>query len=221
MLQLIYKDILLQKKMALFALGYSIFILIAFQNPVFGTTYYIIGAMAISYMFLLGACAYEEKNKSEVFLNSLPLTRDDIVKARYLSVFVFMFLALTTIGGLGAVMKLAQLPFPPHYLSLVDILAVSVSLFLLSSIYLPVFFKFGYIQSRLLNIVFFLLFFFAPNLLIQFVHENIEKPYIKQIMMFINQMSVAAFCILTISFVLLLMYLSYLISLKVYRQREF
>ena len=181
MTSLILKDIYLQKKSFLFALGYSLFVLIVFQNEIFSETSYIMGAMATAYMLVLGACAYEEKNNSEVILNSLPLKRADIVRARYLSSFVSVFLAFVIIGVLGALMKGVGLPIPLRYVRISDVIAVIVSLSLLCSLYFPVYFRYGYIKSRFFNLILFLLVFFAPSTGLSYLREDGKKEVLNQV----------------------------------------
>ncbi|MDX9872994.1 MAG: ABC-2 transporter permease, partial [Clostridia bacterium] len=158
---LILKDFLLQKKTALFGLAYSIFLMAIFNSTTFSSSVYILCTVAISYMLIMGAVAYDDKNKSDTILNSLPLQRKTIVQAKYASVFVFGLGAILTIGLLGALLKAAGLPFPGRFLNPTDVIAAFFSLSLVSAMYLPFYYRFGYIASRLFNVVFFMLAFFA------------------------------------------------------------
>lgn len=220
MYSLILKDLLIQKKTLGFILGYSIFLLFVFQSPDLAEMVYVIGAMASSYILILGACAYEGKGGSEIVLNSFPLRRKDVVRARYLSVFVFMFLSLVIIGFSGAVMKGIGLPFPQRYLSWFDVVGVAVSSFLLTSLYLPFYFKFGYIQARLFNVIMFLLFFFVPAYVMNYYHENSTKEWFRQVTVFLaNHPAWLIGGLIIVPFLMLLM--SYLLSVKFYQGREF
>lgn len=221
MYSLILKDILIQKKMMGFTLAYCIFILIAFNSPVFASMTYVMGAMASSYLFIQGACAYESKGNSEIVLNSFPLRRSEIVGARYLSVFVFMFLSLVIIGFFGAVMKGIGLPFPQRYIGWIDVLGVAVTLLLMSSLYLPLYFKFGYIQARFFNVILFLLIFFTPSLVKQYYEENREKEIFQTLQLFLEKSPPWLIGCLITTVLLLLVYLSYLFSVRIYQHREF
>lgn len=221
MQSLIIKDILIQKKAFILSSGYSLFILIAFQNQVLAGTSYIMGAMAITYFLLIGACAYEEKNKSEIVLNSLPLTREEIVRARYLSVIVFVAFSLLVTGGMGALMKVMGLPFPLNYISGKDILGVLTSTVLLVSLYLPIFFKYGYFKARYFNIFLFLFFFFVPNLLVQYFREYRTREDAEELIKFIAGVPDTAFVLGLSGALMVLMVVSYLVSVGVYRRREF
>jgi len=218
---LLLKDILLQKKSFLFALGYSIFVLIAFQNEAFAETSYIMGAMATAYMLVVGACAYEEKNNSEVILNSLPLKRAVIVRARYLSSFVFVCLAFVIIGTLGALMKGLGLPIPVRYVRISDVIAVAISLSLLTSLYFPVYFRYGYIKSRFFNLIMFLLVFFVPGLGLSFLKGGSNNETLDQVM---DKLAVAPDWLIGIALVvvvMIIMFVSMRLSTWIYEKREF
>ena len=221
MISLIYKDMLLQKKMFLFGLGYSLFVLVAFQNPVFAAGSYIMGAVAIAYMLILGACAYEDKNKSEVILLSLPLKRRNIVISKYLSVFFFTIASLALIGILGALMKGCGLPVPRRYLGVTDILGTIVSLAILVTLYFPLYFRFGYIKSRIVNMVLFLLVFFAPSLIREFGQNNSGPAPLKQVLSALNSIPGEVALLAAAGFALLLMLASLALSITLYKNREF
>lgn len=219
MLSLVIKDILIQKKMITFALGYAGFILIAFQNPVFAGASYIMGSMAISYLFILGACAYD--NKSEVILNSLPIKRERIVLAKYLSTFLFVTAAMLTIGIIGAAMKGVGLPFPHKYISLIDVAGTLVSIILLASFYLPIYFRYGYIKSRVFNVVMFLLFFFAPNFIAEYVRENYDKAIIEKAVNIVSTMPAWVIGSGIAAAMIILLCVSFNVAVYVYQNREF
>lgn len=90
MLNLVIKDILIQKKTIIFALLYAAFVL-AFFSTIFpsGFGLYVMSPMIITYLYITFAVQYDDKNNSEVILNSLPLKRSDIVISKYISTFVF------------------------------------------------------------------------------------------------------------------------------------
>jgi ABC-2 type transport system permease protein len=220
MYSLILKDLLIQKKTLGFILGYSIFLLFVFQGPDLAEMVYVIGAMASSYILILGACAYEGKGGSEIVLNSFPLRRKDVVRARYLSVFVFMFLSLVVIGLSGAVMKGIGLTFPQRYLSWFDVIGVAVISLFLTSFYLPFYFKFGYIRARLVNLLVFFLFFFVPAYVANYYRENSTKEWFRQTKIFLdNHPAWLIGGLIIVPFLMLLM--SYLLSVKFYQGREF
>lgn len=221
MLKLIIKDFLLQKKMLYFNLAYSLFVLIVFNNSTFSSTVYIMGAVAVAYMCILGASAYDDKNKSDVILNSLPIKRKQIVEAKYFGVMAFAVLSIFTIGILGAVMKGIGLPFPERYISFTDIVGALVSLSLLSSLYFPFYFRFGYITSRIFNVIFFMVVFFAPPLMIDFLKQRYNKETIEQALTALSGQPDWLIGGILVVLAFILMFCSYSISHKFYQRREF
>jgi ABC-2 type transport system permease protein len=221
MYSLVLKDLLIQKKLFRFLLMYGIFILIAFNNEVFTDVTYVMGAVAGAYMLLHGACAYESKGSGEMVLNSFPISREEIVRSRYLSVFVFTLLSLAIIGLLGAVMKLCGLPFPLRYVNWFDLAVVLISMLIMASIYLPLFFKYGYIQSRVFNVIMFMLIFFAPSLLIEYYQKHSENAVLQQLTTFVQSSPFWLIGLAIGILFLLFYYASYRFSVLLYRNREF
>jgi ABC-type transport system involved in multi-copper enzyme maturation permease subunit len=218
---LILKDILLQKKAVLFTIGYSLFILIAFQNPVFSEAAYIMGAVASGYMFILGACAYDEKNKSDIVLNSLPVKRAAIVRAKYAGVLVFTAIALLIIGLMGAVMKGIGLPVPQRYIGWPDMAGAFASLGLLASLYYPFAFRFGYIKSRMFNLVLFMLVFFSPAVLSEYLKKQYSRENLEQAVVRLVALPDWLVGLGLVLAVLALLQVSLLLSIRFYKQREF
>lgn len=221
MFSLILKDFLLTRKTLLVSIAYAVFILIAFQSETLALASYIMGAVAITYLYLLSVCAYDDKNNTELVLNSLPLSRESIVKARYLSVFIYLALALVIIGGLGFLFKAVGLPIPRNYLSPLDVLGAFVSIGLLCTIYLPCFFRWGYIKSRLFNLVLFLLFFFIPSLLVDYVQRKYSQESMGQLIAFLNGLPSWSISAVLAAVILFLLYISYRVSRIIYSRREF
>ena len=94
-------------------------------------------------MFISFAASYDEKNKSEIILNSLPLKRNDIVIAKYISTFAFSILGIIYSILIGFIGNFIGLSMFTRLISLKDIVLVLTSVCILSSIFFPVYFKFG------------------------------------------------------------------------------
>jgi ABC-2 type transport system permease protein len=176
MLNLILKDILIQKKSVLFAFGYCFFLIFAFQS--LEDMGFVSATIVVVYILILSAFAYEDKNKTEVMLNSLPISRRDIILSKYLSVFVFTGLGLIAYMAAATVVKLINLPLYVSSISLPGIIGLLIAVTFMASIYFPVIFKFGYIKSKLFNVVIFLFFFFVPNLIMEFCLNNPDNKAI-------------------------------------------
>lgn len=141
MLNLIIKDILIQKKTLLYAFLYTIVAATGFftMNDS-GIFLYVLSPIGITYMFIYYAANYDDKNKSEIILNSLPLKRDEIVISKYISAFLFASIGIIysiLIDFIGRKTGLLH----TMSISLLDIVSVIAFVCILSSIYFPVYFK--------------------------------------------------------------------------------
>lgn len=111
MINLIKKDLLIQKKSFIFVFFYSLFMFVIFNNPAFVNMIYVMGMIISVYFFLITGNMEDEKNKSDILLNSLPVLRSRIVLAKYVSVFVYMFIGAFFLGIAGLVFHLPLFPF--------------------------------------------------------------------------------------------------------------
>ncbi|UPW83122.1 ABC-2 transporter permease [Lysinibacillus sp. Ag94] len=90
MINLILKDVLIQKKLILFYIATIIIYLWA------GVPSLLFLGFLYSVIFILNAFAYDEKDNANILLNSLPYTRKEIVSSKYIgsllftTIFVFM-----------------------------------------------------------------------------------------------------------------------------------
>lgn len=129
MINLILKDVLIQKKIILFYIATIIIYLLA------GVPSLIPLGFLYSVIFILNAFAYDEKDNANMLLNSLPYTRKEIVSSKYIgsliftTIFVFMIYAgdflINGNGGLfiwkemlfiiGLVMVAISFMFPISY----------------------------------------------------------------------------------------------------------
>ena len=92
MLNLILKDLLIQKKTLGFLGLYIIIFSIAFQSVGSGAFTGIV--IAVTYQLVVTASSLEEKAGSDIILNSLPISRRKIVAAKYLSVILYGLMAV-------------------------------------------------------------------------------------------------------------------------------
>jgi len=221
MILLLKKDLLIQKKSFLFLFLYGIFMFIVFNNPVFEDMIYIMGMIIAVYFFIATASFEDEKNKSEIILNSLPLSRSQIVLAKYLSVFAYILIGAVFLGIVGLLFKLSAFPTTPRLIKAVDLLAAGLLVSVYVSIYFPMYFRFGASALRLFSVVFFLIFFFMPRYLLNLylAYENTEAVRLLN-KLFLEQ-SPFILAIVVIFVILVLMTVSFLISRSIYSRKEF
>jgi ABC-2 type transport system permease protein len=219
MFNLILKDILIQKRNFLFGVVYILLMILSFQqvgNPMFAMS-----VIAFSYIMIQSACAYDDKNKSDVLLNSLPLKRDTIVIARYISTFVFAAISIVYYILLSGIIRVLELPFKVYAVSLEGITGVLFALVLINGIYFPIFFKVGYIKTKIVNFALFFGVFFGGNIIVQELIKNKDKAFIQAILHFFSEQTDIQIAVELFVVMILLFIISYLFSLHYYRKREF
>lgn len=219
MFNLVIKDILVQKKSILFALGYCFFLVFAFQSLEQAGP--IAANIAVVYILLINSFGYEDKNKSDIMLNSLPISRRDIVLAKYLSIFVYMGLAILAYMGSSLLVKALRIPIDVVLLSLEGVTTAFLIVALMSSIYIPIIFKFGYIRAKLFNLVMFLLFFFVPTIIVNLYNNPKYHQYFVSFFQGLSSWKNWQIASLLIALSLLILSISYLISINIYKKREF
>ena len=137
MFNLIRRDLILQKKQLLFFIPIVLLFIITDKHPAF---IYIVASFFIPF----NTYAYDEKVQTNILLNSLPYTRNEIISARYVGAVLYMALSIALTSLL---LFILDTPF-----TLNDI-AIGSSLFLLfASFTFPLFYilKPGYIFTTVL-----------------------------------------------------------------------
>lgn len=222
MFNLVLKDILLQKKSLMLMGIFCIIPVVIFDY--FGTLNtgsQILLAMVISYTLIMGTCAQEFKNTSDIFINSLPLKRSTIVKARYLTAFVFMFYALVVVAIIGVILNSIGFSISANYLGTYEIVGIVTSLILFISIYFPVYFKYGYLKSKLLNFILLFGTLLIPNLVVSLASDTELQEILSQICSFLFKLSSWEIISMLMGSVFIIMLISYFLSVRFYNKREF
>lgn len=219
MFNLILKDILIQKRTFLLGIFYILIMILSFQQV--GSPMFSASVVAFSYIMVQSACAYDDKNKSDILLNSLPLNRDTIVIARYISTFIFAAISVVYYILLTGIIKILDLPFKVYPVSLEGIIGALFALVLVSGIYFPIFYKVGYIKSKMVNFVLFFGIFFGGGILLPELIRNKDEAFIQGILQFLSNQSDMQIAVEIFAIMILLLIISYMFSLKFYRKREF
>ena len=210
MLNLILKDLLLLKKYIFFGLAYILIMIIAFQNLP-GTAMLSAGTVAMTYILVVNSCAYDDKNKADLLLNSLPLSRCDVVLARYLSVFLFASLAIIFYAIIAGVNKFVGLPLKVSPITGEGIVGALLAASFMHSIYLPAYFKFGFIKARLVSFVLFFVVFFEAGTFINRINS------IEGSLQVLPRQGNIIFLLVAMALIIV----SYFISLRSYNSRDF
>lgn len=223
MRSLIYKDLLLQKKMWFFPLGYGFFLFIVFNDPIFKDLIYNMGTVAVAYVMLMTAVSFDEKNKTDIIFISLPINKKKIVLEKYLLSFVVVFVGLGIMGFLGTIIKISGIIDVPRLINFNDLLFSLSSVLLLSSVYFPTYLKLGYKYSRYVNLAMFLMLFFLPSWLVKYLVINVDKkgPLAQRLAEVIQYTPPSMIGLPLLVMTLFVALISYLISVRIYMNKEF
>lgn len=219
MFNLMIKDLLIQKKYVLYAYIYMLALIFAFQN--LETFMFTSVAVGFVYILLTTSCAYDERNKADTMINSLPVKRSHVVTAKYLA--VYMFLAMVTLGYwvFSNLLSILELPIEIYPITVDIFIAGLVAVSIMTGLFLPIYFKFGFTKSRVVSLVLFFGFFFAVPLIMKALHEweiaNLNGS-ITSMLKFHGKYTGE---VLEVFGLLIFMFLSHRLSLVFYRNREF
>jgi ABC-type transport system involved in multi-copper enzyme maturation permease subunit len=219
MFNLILKDILIQKKALVFAFLYSIFMFFVFSQPSLNLFIYSMGAVAISYMLIMTALQADYKNDTITILSSLPVKRSEIVASKYLSMFVFIALSFLVLVVVGLLIMVSPLPFSVRYPKFYDLVIAFLSVGILISVYLPVYFKTGGKYAQVIFIFFFMLMFFGPSILFGYFTKSQDQSLVKTIMLHTDE-SLLMVYLIAILFTLIILAVSFVISLRIHLNKD-
>lgn len=209
MLNLIYKDIVIQKKSLaacfLFVIVYNMLFLFSKENS---RVMMSIGLpLIIQYLFLTDVFLFDDRNKSYLILNSLPIGRRNIVISRYVSVFVF-FIATISFQFILSTLINRRIIMKTDY-----IVACFIIISVMNATCLPLYFKFGYAKLKyILIIIFFLVCFVAP-----YVGTKVN---VTKILSVFKGISYTGLCAISIFCAIALIIVSLIISIIIYNNKE-
>lgn len=201
MFNLVIKDVKVQKKdKSLF-----LFILLNISNVfIFQKNYGISLFICFISIYLLTvyANAYDFKYNSELMINSMPVNRKIVVSAKYLSVFLFFICASIITIILCSILHIV---LPGLVKNMINADAVIIEFFIISiyySIFFPVYYKFGYMKSRWANFIIMMIIGTFVSIAVQISGGFIKDSIIAVISV-------------------LLMLISFFISVRIYSNKEF
>ncbi|WDV44582.1 ABC-2 transporter permease [Clostridiaceae bacterium M8S5] len=192
----------------------SVFLLSLVFAKTKGTDFIPIIFFVIALTFISTSFIYDDMSKVEIIMNSLPITRRDFVKSRYVGVIIFLVLALISsfaVIQLLGVLNLMEVSMNP--LELIDLRTFVIILgipIIVSSVMFPLFFKLGYKKAKIIWIMSFVLIFifFSNKALIDAI---LTKLVISESILYtvIPAILLAMLCI------------SYIISARIYSNKNF
>ncbi|MBO1579083.1 ABC-2 transporter permease [Bacillus sp. XF8] len=197
MRQLILKDFVVQWKFLIWYLLYPLLLYAISKDSrsVFTAIIIIIPILAVMTTFY-----NDEKNSSEKILNSLPVSRKQIVLSKYVFIFLILIMSLVVSSSMvGIELGLKGVDFiKSMVISSIDIVIIYLS------IAIPIHFVLGYRKGRFITFIILL----VPVLIGEFFFKvNIEEMIFQSSVL----LSICAVCILFISIV---------VCTKLYEQRD-
>lgn len=181
----------------------------------------VVNILAVTYMLALGASAVEDKNNSDIMLVSLPIKKNTIVSSKYISVYIFALYA--ALINLLIYLTINQLNLPIEVLPYTSegffFSIVAVTLF--CSITLPLIFKYGYLKSRVISIILFFVFIAGGLSLVDNLIKNEDSIFAQKISNLISTSSDIQIAFLILVPVIIIVFISYILSLNFYKNREF
>lgn len=219
MFYLVWKDLVLTKKINIFLLALYTLLLsfVAAKMPVHPEILYGFCILMFVYIITIYSNTYDEKSNSEIVLNSLPIKRSEIVTAKYISIVInilissFFIIASTNLFAAGG------LTFRVRAAGFIDILISFCLVSLIFSLYYPIYFKLGASKTRLLNMLLYILVFFTPSLLGRFSNKIVAYIPLEGLSFVGSQGLILSLFIVSIG----IYCLSYQLAKRFYQRRDF
>ena len=206
MYNLIVKDLILMKKMLLMSFGFAIFISLLGNPPTF--------SMCLIGLFLVtGTGHFEDRNQSHIMLNSLPLSRKQIISSKYVGVLVSALYA--TILSISA-QFLFTLFIPQTFTDFRQILAGIMIILMMGAFYYPILYKFGVKYVRMIIFSIFVFVIFLGRIVLYIFRDQVET--IKQ---FFMQFTVDQLVLTFLFATVVTFMISWILSIKIYEAKEF
>ncbi|MFJ7980992.1 ABC-2 transporter permease [Lysinibacillus xylanilyticus] len=204
MINLILKDVLIQKNVILFYIATIIIYLFADVSPIFIVPLY-------SLVFINMTFSYDEKDNANILLNSLPYTRKEIVTSKYVGALIFTALFIMITYGGNYLINGTETSFSwKAILLIIGLVMVAISFML------PVFYKFKrqYLviaSGALVGIYLVTIKFFVPNF-----NEKLRE--LTQKFITLQEMQMYFIAIFTI----VILYIgSWILSIRIYERKAF
>lgn len=213
MLNLILKDILIQKKGFITTIMCSLIILINFKS--LGNSIYIFLPILITFLFITNAILYDEK--AEILLNSLPVKRIHIISAKYISIFLFTLIGIITMFLLGNIIHFLGFVDFPRFLNIENIFIPFVLSSILNCINFPLYFKYGYLKARFIPLILIFGVFFLLSSLDGILHKYINYEFI---VINLNNIPQAILNSIIILICFIVFIISFSLSCNIYKNKD-
>ena len=214
---LIIKDLcVLENQMKTLLLVLAFFIIFSIINE--DATFILFLVPFYMIMILITTFNYDEFNKWDSYCNSLPLSRKEIVKSKYILFNATSLIALI-LGILASFIIPSFIENTTFESLFASIIGVAFGICLVISLLIPFYYKFGSSKGRImlfLCIVILALLIGAITSLDIFNNKELMN-----IINSLNNLSLGMFTLLLIILTVIIMSISYYISVRIYKNKEF
>ena len=218
---LIYKDFLLSRKTLWLAIIFVLFwgtVGPLIQNNIIGGIIYIYLVFFLSYYCGIVIFGYDEKAKSDVLINSLPVNRKNVVISRYIFLLWYPIMLSLIIYGYSRFINTTFLReiSQGRVFSSLEVLFTIIVVTLFMSIYLP----FTYLsigKVKAFNQIFYLVLLFLPWVATQLLRTQISKDVITKLQS-INTMGIGVGVFIS---TITIYIISLFISIRLYERKDF
>lgn len=212
MFNLAFKDVILQIKYFIL----SIFIVLGLSLLNRNAFFILCMPVAAVWMGVMYSCTYDDKNDTNIIFASLPMKRSSIVLSKYISLLYFLIISIFFTVIFLSVVKMSGF-IKVSTINSEEIIASCIPAVLLNSIYFPIYFKFGYIESRYIAAGLFFFMCFAPSLLL---NSASSKKNFLQALIYIKNKPVFTIDAAMILLIAAIMIISALISVNIYKNKD-
>lgn len=163
MLNLVRKDLMLNfsnKKSAIFLILFFPFLLLILETN--STNLYSLMILSYGYILTNMPFKYEIKDKTHTLIQSLPITKKDVVISKYISIFINYFLSIILVAVYFGIISIFRIKIAGG-LDISVIKETLVIFTIITSISLPAYFK---LPPKLGNIVNIMMYIFIINIFV-------------------------------------------------------
>ena len=214
---LIIKDLcVLKNQMKTLLLVLAFFIIFSIINE--DATFILFLVPFYMIMILITTFNYDEFNKWDSYCNSLPLSRKEIVKSKYILFNATSLIVL--IVGILASFIIPNFIENTNFESLfTSIIGVFFGICLVISLLIPFYYKFGSSRGRIMLFLCIVILALIIGMISSLdIFNNIE---LMNLINSLNNLSLGVFTLLLIIVIIIIMFISYYISIKIYSKKEF
>ena len=214
---LIIKDLcVLKNQMKTLLLVLAFFIIFSIINE--DATFILFLVPFYMIMILITTFNYDEFNKWDSYCNSLPLSRKEIVKSKYILFNATSLIALI-LGILASFIIPSFIENTTFESLFASIIGVAFGICLVISLLIPFYYKFGSSKGR---IMLFLCIVILALLILAITSLDIfNNKELMNIINSLNNLSLGMFTLLLIILTVIIMSISYYISVRIYKNKEF